>query len=50
MLKCRCGRRARLDDIDGSKEGKRTLYYECECGFGYRFFEKTGELKELSPE
>ena len=50
MLTCRCGKKARLDDIDGSKPGKRVLYYECECGYGYRFIEKTGELKELPPD
>ena len=50
MLVCRCGNKARLDDIDGSKIGKRILYYECECGYGYRFHEKTGEIKELPPD
>lgn len=51
MLQCRCGEKARLDDVDGVKEGKRVLYYECDrCGYGYRINEKTGELKELPPE
>ena len=50
MLTCRCGKKARLDDVDGYKVGKRTLYYECDCGYGYRFCEKTGELKELAPD
>lgn len=50
MLKCRCGKLARLDDVDGSKPGKRVLYYECDCGYGFRLYEKTGELKELPPD
>ena len=50
-LVCRCGKKARLDDVDGSKPGKRVLYYECDnCSYGYRFHEKTGELIELAPD
>ena len=51
MLRCRCGERARLDDVDGTKVGKRTIWYICEkCGYNYILTENTGELKEYPPE
>ncbi|MBO5207460.1 MAG: hypothetical protein J6C09_07770 [Clostridia bacterium] len=51
MLQCRCGKRARLDDVDGTKVGKRQMWYVCDhCGYNYTFTEKSGELKEYPPE
>ena len=50
MLKCRCGRRARLDDVDGYKPGKRHIWYICDsCGFNYTYDEKTKVLKQFAP-
>ena len=45
MLTCRCGKKARLDDVDGIKQGKRVLYYMCDnCNTGYKYYEKTKVL------
>ena len=48
MLTCKCGKKARLDDVDGVKPGTRIIYYECECGCGYTFDENTGEILEIT--
>ena len=44
MLTCRCGKKARLDDVDGTKPGKRVLYYVCDCNTGYKYCERTKVL------
>ena len=50
MLTCRCGKKARLDDVDGTKPGKRVLYYICDCNTGYKYNEKTKELRMQADE
>ena len=50
-LVCRCGKKARLDDVCGKKLGNRDLYYKCDnCSYGYRFHEDTGDLLEFAPD
>ena len=50
MLTCRCGKKARLDDVDGTKPGTRVLYYICDCNTGYKYNEKTKELRMQADE
>ena len=51
MLKCRCGQRARLDVIDGTKAGKRIFYYACDsCGYKYTYDERNKVIVDYPPD
>ena len=48
---CKCGEKARLDDVVGNKKGKRELYYVCDrCKWSYNLDEKSGVIEEISPD